>query len=82
MPILTAGFDGAAFLADADGTWTVICDTKIVEDGAPHIQSQIKLWSDTAEGVNLVVTTGGTGFAVSDTTPEVCRAGRVRSGSG
>jgi hypothetical protein len=41
MPILTAGFDGAAFLADADGTWTVICDTKIVEDCAAPLSNTL-----------------------------------------
>jgi hypothetical protein len=38
MPILTARLDEAAFLANADGTWTVICDTKIVENCAAPLQ--------------------------------------------
>jgi len=41
MPILTAGFDGATFLANADGTWTVICDTKIVEDCAAPLSNTL-----------------------------------------
>jgi len=41
MPILTAGFDGAAFLADAEGTWTVISDTKIVEDCAAPLSNTL-----------------------------------------
>ena len=47
MPILTAGFDGAAFLADADGTWTVICDTKIVEDCAAPLSNTLHLQDGT-----------------------------------
>jgi hypothetical protein len=43
MPILNAGFDEAAFLANADGTWTVICDTKIVEDRAAPLSNTLHL---------------------------------------
>jgi hypothetical protein len=50
MPILTAGFDGAAFLADADGTWTVICDTKIVEDCAAPLSNTLHTPDGTVVG--------------------------------
>ncbi len=43
MPVLTAGFDEAAFLANADGTWTVICDTKIVENCAGLLSNTLHL---------------------------------------
>ncbi|KAI1932079.1 hypothetical protein LOZ66_002838 [Ophidiomyces ophidiicola] len=44
---------------------------KIVPDEKVHIQRQICQWTDSEdEYVNLVVTTGGTGFAVRDETPE------------
>ena len=43
MPILTAGLDKAAFLANADGTWTVICDTKIVENCAAPLSNTLHL---------------------------------------
>lgn len=52
------------------GKWEV-AKTAIVPDVATRIQRQIMLWTDGAEDVNLVVTTGGTGFAQSDDTPEV-----------
>ena len=43
-----------------------------VSDVVVQIQRQIMLWTDVAaEGINLIVTTGGTGFATSDNTPEV-----------
>ena len=43
MPILNAGIDEAAFLANPDGTWTVICATKIVEDCAAPLSNTLHL---------------------------------------
>lgn len=51
--------------------WEVV-DVQAVEDNALQIQKHITGWADGADKVNLIVTTGGTGFAVSDQTPEVC----------
>ncbi|KAG7142409.1 Gephyrin like protein [Verticillium longisporum] len=54
--------------------WEVV-ETKIVSDHVPQIQRQIMLWADLgADAVNLIVTTGGTGFAVTDHTPEAVGA--------
>jgi hypothetical protein len=58
---------------EGDGKWELV-DTKIVSDVVTQIQRQIMLWADVAEGegvINLIVTTGGTGFATADNTPEV-----------
>lgn len=63
----------SVFEEDGSGRWDVV-DVKVVEDSALQIQKHVAEWADNAR-VNLVVTTGGTGFAVSDETPE------VRSGS-
>lgn len=53
------------------GRWELI-DTKIVPDAVIQIQQQIIRWTDVAsEEINLIITTGGTGFATSDNTPEV-----------
>jgi gephyrin len=50
--------------------WELL-EAKIVPDVVTTIQQEIKLWADAAVDVNLILTTGGTGFATSDHTPEV-----------
>lgn len=60
----------SVFEQDGAGRWQVV-ETKIVPDSVALIQRQLMLWADSADPVNLIVTTGGTGFAVSDQTPEV-----------
>lgn len=57
------------FAQDGGDRWAVV-ESKIVGDVTTEIQRQIMLWTDTADPVNLVITTGGTGFAVADHTPE------------
>ncbi|KAH7189279.1 uncharacterized protein B0J16DRAFT_111624 [Fusarium flagelliforme] len=54
---------------EGEGKWEVH-DTKIVSDDVLAIQRQITAWTDGPDSVNLVVTTGGTGFATGDSTPE------------
>ncbi|KAF3061166.1 Gephyrin [Daldinia childiae] len=59
---------------EGDGRWELV-DTKIVPDVVPQIQQQVMLWTDVvAETFNLILTTGGTGFAVADNTPEAVSA--------
>jgi len=58
------------FEEEGSGKWEV-AEIKIVSDVVTQIQSQIMLWADVVDAVNLVITTGGTGFAQSDSTPEV-----------
>lgn len=43
--------------------------TKIVPDNVSDIRKSVKAWA--AEKVALILTTGGTGFAVKDNTTEV-----------
>jgi len=46
-------------------------ETRIVPDNAHDIQSSIKGWCDGTDPINLIATSGGTGFAQKDVTPEV-----------
>jgi gephyrin len=55
---------------ETGGKWEVV-QTKIVSDNVADIQRSVMAWTDQENAVNLVITTGGTGFAVSDGTPEV-----------
>ena len=49
-----------------------VTDSRIVTDDALAIQKQIRNWTDgPGDAPHLVITSGGTGFAVSDVTPEV-----------
>ena len=45
--------------------------TKFVRDDILEIQRSIMEWTDGSDSVNLIVTSGGTGFATKDHTPEV-----------
>ena len=59
------------FDAEGGGKWEV-SDTRIVRDEVLDIQQSITAWTDAENPVNVIITTGGTGFAVKDVTPEVC----------
>ncbi|KAI4704097.1 hypothetical protein J4E81_001161 [Alternaria sp. BMP 2799] len=45
-------------------------ETEIVPDNALAIQKTVTNWTDGPEPINLIVTSGGTGFATKDVTPE------------
>ncbi|EEH18355.2 hypothetical protein PABG_00918 [Paracoccidioides brasiliensis Pb03] len=57
------------FAADGGHNWHTPV-TVIVPDNVQEIQRQILSWTDTGNYFNLVITTGGTGFALKDNTPE------------
>lgn len=59
------------FVRDGSGKWDVV-ETLIVCDDIPSIQRAVIGWTDRSESINVIITTGGTGFAVNDVTPEVC----------
>jgi gephyrin len=58
--------------ADEGGGRFEASDTVIVPDDAIQIQRAITQRTDGDDYVNLIVTSGGTGFTQKDVTPEVC----------
>lgn len=50
-----------------------IMDTAIVPDEAASIQQALLAWSDSGK-IDLILTSGGTGFAARDITPEATQA--------
>lgn len=60
-------------VVDQDGgdQWEIVA-TKTVPDNVSEIQKAVTQWTDTDAPLNLVLTSGGTGFAKKDNTPEVC----------
>ncbi|GIZ41150.1 hypothetical protein CKM354_000446500 [Cercospora kikuchii] len=57
------------FAQNGGDQWTAN-DTRIVTDSVLDIQRVITEWTDAPEPVNLILTSGGTGFAQKDVTPE------------
>ncbi|KAL5472856.1 hypothetical protein PMIN07_000277 [Paraphaeosphaeria minitans] len=47
-----------------------VASADIVPDSILHIQNSIRTWTDCEEPANLIITSGGTGFATKDVTPE------------
>lgn len=48
-----------------------LSEIEIVPDNVLAIQKSIRSWTDGENPINLIVTSGGTGFAIKDVTPEV-----------
>lgn len=58
------------FSTQGSGAWHQPV-TKIVPDNVLDIQRAVCDWTDGPNWVNLILLSGGTGFAVKDNTPEV-----------
>lgn len=64
---------GDALAAFAEGLGAEVAARDLVADDREAIEERLCHWAD-GEGCELVMTTGGTGFAPSDVTPEATRA--------
>ena len=64
IPILKETFE-----RQGNSQW-ILEQSKIIPDDVSKIQEHITVWCDGPDYINLVVTSGGTGFAVKDQTPE------------
>jgi len=61
--------------------WSGDIETKIVGDDQAAIEAAVIEWADKKK-INLIVTTGGTGFSVTDCTPEVSLSSERGKGLG
>lgn len=64
---------GDALVAFAGELGGEVVGRQLVGDDRGEIEAALRHWAD-AEGCDLVLTTGGTGFAASDVTPEATEA--------
>lgn len=64
---------GERLAAFAAGLGAEVAGRDLIPDDRGLIEARLRHWAD-EEGCELVLTTGGTGFAPSDVTPEATRA--------
>lgn len=69
------GFDesGARLAVFAEGAGAEVAARELVADERRQIEERLRRWAD-VDRFELVLTSGGTGFAPSDLTPEATRA--------
>ncbi len=58
-----------------------VTQTGIVPDEIPEIKERLRYWSDSGK-INVILTTGGTGFSPRDVTPEATKEVLDRNASG
>jgi molybdenum cofactor synthesis domain-containing protein len=64
---------GARLAAFAERLGAEVAGRELIPDDRGRIEERLRHWAD-AEGCELVLTTGGTGFAPTDVTPEATAA--------
>jgi gephyrin len=60
---------GDAFASDGGDQW-IVEEKQIVPDDVLSIQRHLMQWCDRDNCMDLIITTGGTGFTAKDNTPE------------
>lgn len=63
----------ADVLHQVDKVQVDVVATKVVPDDVSEIQAVVKGWAD-SDAVDLILTSGGTGFSPRDVTPEAIKA--------
>jgi len=63
---------GAALRAAAEALGWNVADTAVVPDEVPLISARLRAWTE--GGLQVILTTGGTGLTARDVTPEATRA--------
>ncbi len=63
---------GPALAAFAERVGAEVVETEVIPDERELIAGRLRWWADEG-GCELILTTGGTGFAPSDVTPEATR---------
>ena len=71
--LANAMLEGWIIAAHADQSEAVVVETAIVPDEREQIAAQLIEWCD-GQLLDLILTTGGTGFASRDVTPEATRS--------
>jgi molybdopterin adenylyltransferase len=69
LPSDTSGDTLSAMIAEAGHK---LADRAIVQDDLAAIRAKVEAWID-SPGINVVITTGGTGFTARDVTPEAVK---------
>ena len=64
---------GAVIREMLEGAGITVTAYEVIPDDAVLISSKLKEWSD-SKGLNLIITTGGTGLSPRDVTPEATLA--------
>ncbi len=70
--ILETDTSGALLAERLQAAGHYLVDRQIVRDDISTIRNQVKLWAED-EGVDVILSTGGTGFMERDLTPEAIR---------
>lgn len=64
---------GAMLRSRAEALGWAVSDTAVVPDERDRISTQLLTWAD-SQTIDVILTTGGTGVALRDVTPEAARA--------